>query len=568
LKHEVKRRAAAEAQIDVALTNMHHGLSMFDAGQRLVICNDRYIEMYGLDPEVAKAGVTLRQILEHAGGNRLPKGVAAAEYENELLNGLGQNSFWVEVRELNDGRTVSIAYRRLHDGGWVSTHEDITERRRIEQQMAYMAHHDALTGLSNRVMFRHRLESMMAGVGRGEALAVLSLDLDRFKEINDTLGHAMGDALLRVAADRLRQCVRETDLVARMGGDEFSILQPLSAMQPTEAAALAARVIEAISAPFELDGHRLAVGTSIGIAVSPNDGTDPDLLLRNADLALYGAKSERRGTFRFFESEMDQRMQARRGMERDLRNALVNGEFELHYQPIMDLRTNSVPSVEALVRWNHPERGRISPGEFIPLAEETGLIVPLGEWVLREACNEAARWPAHVSVAVNLSAVQFRNLELGTIILRALASSNLPAHRLGLEVTESVLLQDGDNAISILEQLRKIGVKIALDDFGTGYSSLGYLRRFRFDKLKIDRCFISDLAANADGSLAILRAIVHLGASLGMTTTAEGVETNDQLEMVRSEGCTEMQGYYFSAPKPASDMRKLLLELEKSATAA
>jgi diguanylate cyclase (GGDEF)-like protein len=356
----------------------------------------------------------------------------------------------------------------MADGGWVSTHEDITERRRIEERMAHMALHDALTGLPNRVLFRERLEEMLTHRRRGEAVAVLSLDLDHFKEVNDSLGHLMGDALLEAAAERLSKCIRETDIVARMGGDEFAILQTISAEQPTDATALAMRIIEAIGAPFELNGHLFTVGTSIGIAISPNDGVAPEHLLKNADLSLYRAKSDGRGTFRFFEAAMDQRMQVRRTMERDLRKALVNGELELHYQPVVNLDSGSVSGVEALLRWNHPERGLVSPGEFVPLAEETGLIVSIGEWVLRQACSEAAKWPAHIKVAVNLSAVQIKNRDLVSMVVNALTAAYLPAHRLELEITESVLLHDVDDALAALGRLRDLGVRIALDDFVTG----------------------------------------------------------------------------------------------------
>jgi diguanylate cyclase (GGDEF)-like protein len=396
---------------------------------------------------------------------------------------------------------------------------------------------------------------------------VLCLDLDRFKEVNDTLGHPVGDELLRAVAGRLRRCVRETDTIARLGGDEFAIVQ-ISRTQPTDATALASRIIEAIDAPFDIDGHRVAVGTSVGIAIAPTDGTDPDQLLKNADLALYRAKSDGRGTYRFFEQEMDQRMQARRKLELDLRRALVDGEFELHYQPFVNLDRNEVIGFEALLRWRHPERGMVSPAEFIPLAEETGLIVPIGEWALRRACREAIGWPDGIAIAVNLSAAQFRNRQLVQTVVNALAAAGLPATRLELEITESVLLQDAEAAREILLQLRSLGVRIALDDFGTGYSSLSYLRTFPFDKIKIDRCFIADLSTSAEAPLAILRAVTQLGATLGMTTTAEGVETEEQLALVRAVGCTEMQGHLFSPPRPAHEVPHLLLSAKRQAIVA
>ena len=434
--------------------------------------------------------------------------------------------------------------------GWVSTHEDVTEQRRIQKRVAYLAHHDSLTGLANRALLRERMDTALNG-GR-EIVAVLCLDLDRFKEINDTLGHATGDALLQALAERLRSCVRDADTVARMGGDEFAIIQHGST-QPEDSVALAARVIDAIARPYVINGQQMLVGTSIGIAISPNDGTQTDQLLRNADLALYRAKADGRGTYRLFEQDMDRRVQARRKLESDLRDALNKSEFELYYQPLVNLEHDAICGFEALLRWHHPERGKVSPAEFIPLAEETGLIVPIGEWVLRQACAEAAKWPGHLKVAVNVSAAQF-NPSLAGSVISALATAALPPNRLELEITESVMLQDGDAAFATLTALHDLGVRIALDDFGTGYSSLSNLRRFPFDKIKIDRSFVADLSlANVD-AIALVRSVANLGVSLGMATTAEGVETQAQLDLVRAEGCTEIQGYFISAPRPASEI--------------
>jgi diguanylate cyclase (GGDEF)-like protein len=431
-----------------------------------------------------------------------------------------------------------------------------------------MAKHDALTDLPNRVLLRERLEKALKARRREDDLAVLCLDLDRFKDVNDTLGHPLGDALLKAVADRLRTCVREMDTIARLGGDEFAIVQ-LAASQPTDATALAARIIGILSAPYEVNDHQLVIGASIGIALSPDDGTNPDELLRNADLALYRAKNEGRGTYRFFETEMDARMQARRKMELDLRKALVTGEFELNYQPLVNLECNEISGFEALLRWHHPVRGTVSPAEFIPLAEETGLIVPIGEWVLRQACAEAATWPTPIKVAVNLSPVQFRNRNLVNTVFSALSATGLAPQRLELEITESVLLQKSEVTIATLCQLHEFGVRIALDDFGTGYSSLSYLRSFPFDKIKIDRCFISDLTKNDGDSLAIVRAVAGLGRALAMATTAEGVETKEQLEIVRAEGCTEAQGFFLSPPKTAEKVaRQFLPRNENSANAA
>jgi diguanylate cyclase (GGDEF)-like protein len=394
------------------------------------------------------------------------------------------------------------------------------------------------------------------------------LDLDRFKEVNDTLGHSVGDALLIAVAERLRSCARETDTIARLGGDEFAIVQRVTD-PATETAAFARRIQEAIAAPFDLDEQHVSVGTSIGIAIAPGDGTEPDRLMKNADLALYRAKNDGRGTFRFFEPEMDRRMQARRSLERDLRNALVNGEFALHYQPLINIERDEICGCEALLRWTHPERGKVAPSDFIPLAEETGLIVPIGEWVLRQACAEAATWPAHIKIAVNVSVGQFKSGNLVGLVVRALAATGMAPQRLELEITESVMLQDENGAFEVLNRLHDLGVRIALDDFGTGYSSLSNLRKFPFDKIKIDRSFVSDLSAANVDALAVVRSIAQLGVSLGIATTAEGVETKEQMDQVRAEGCTEMQGFLFSRAVPADEIARLFLtQLREPANAA
>jgi diguanylate cyclase (GGDEF)-like protein len=400
---------------------------------------------------------------------------------------------------------------------------------------------------------------MLARPKRGVQLAVFCLDLDQFKDVNDALGHRVGDLLLQSVADRLRQCIRDADMVARLGGDEFAIVQ-VDATQPTDATSLASRLIEAINAPYELDSNQVVVGLSIGIALAPNDGLDPDQLLRNADMALYRAKADGRGLYRFFEPEMDARMQARRRLEIDLRKAIANSEFELFYQPLVDMQTEHVTGFEALIRWHHPERGLVSPVDFIAVAEETGLIVPLGDWVLRQACAEAATWPGAVKVAVNLSPIQFKNKNLLLSVVSALAASGLSPSRLELEITEAVLLQETDATLAILHELRGLGVRISMDDFGTGYSSLGYLRKFPFDKIKIDRSFIFDMSDH-DDSLAIVRAVIAMGNSLGIATTAEGVETRGQFKQLKLEGCTEVQGYLFSPPKPAAELKGLLASI-------
>ncbi len=390
----------------------------------------------------------------------------------------------------------------------------------------------------------------------GAAWAALCLDLDRFKAVNDTLGHPVGDLLLRAVADRLLACVRETDVVARLGGDEFAIVQA-NLGRPEDASELARRVVATLSKPFEIDGHVINVGTSIGIAICPADGSHVDRLVKSADTALYRAKAEGRNTFRFFEARMEERQRARRELETDLRQAIANQEFELYYQPLVDLRSDRISGFEALIRWRHPERGMISPAEFIPLAEEMGLIVPIGDWVLRQACREAASWPDAFKIAINVSPVQFKNPGLIDCVEEALRHSGLPAHRLELEVTETVLLAENDAILATLHSLRDLGVHISMDDFGTGYSSLSYLRSFPFDKIKIDQMFIRDLSTNTEAS-AIIRAIVGLATSFGMRITAEGVETPEQLKCLRLEGCHEVQGYLFSPPRPAAEILALI----------
>jgi diguanylate cyclase (GGDEF)-like protein/PAS domain S-box-containing protein len=445
--------------------------------------------------------------------------------------------------------------------------EDITERKRAEGRITHMAHHDSMTGLANRVLLRERLEHALARMLEQESrLAVLYVDLDCFKDVNDALGHPVGDALLRLAADRLRGCVREGDTVARLGGDEFAIIQD-SVQDEEQTNALARRIAEVIGAPFQVEGHDVTVSASIGIAMAPRDSADPDSLLKFADMALYGAKTDGRRTYRFFEPEMNARLHARRAMETDLRAAFERNEFELYYQPTIDIASGRIVGFEALLRWNHPERGLVLPGEFIALAESIGLIVPLGEWVLRQACAEAARWRDDVSVAVNLSPLQFKSANLVQTVMAAMAESGLPPRRLELEITESVLLQENEKNPATLHRLRDLGVRIALDDFGTGYSSLSYLRVFPFDRIKIDGSFVKELPRNVE-CVSIIRAVADLARGLHMMTTAEGVETAEQLDALREHGCTAAQGYLFSRPLPAGDIGGLMARHRRFVRAA
>jgi diguanylate cyclase (GGDEF)-like protein/PAS domain S-box-containing protein len=694
-QNDISRRQEEELKaqnerFDTALRNMSHGLCMFDGGQRVLIANHRYAEIYGLTSDQVKPGTTLRQIVEHRIARGLYAGANPEAYIKDRLAKFAEAS--VVVHRLSDGRAICVRRQPMRGGGWVSTHEDITERekltaeleqnhkllsqrtsrlqaiidnfpggitfldgdlrvvlandrarklldlpdrlfangpptleslfrfnaergeygkgdvgeqvakrmalaeartahafererpdgtvvevrgvplddggfvttymdaterRRSQARIVHMALHDSLTDLPNRVLLNERLEHALTRVKRGEIVAVHLLDLDHFKTVNDTLGHPAGDQLLKMVTGRLQKLVRETDTVARMGGDEFAVLQ-VAISQPADATALALRVIEAVSAPYTIDGQQVVIGTSVGIAVGPADGLAPDQLIRNSDLALYRAKADGRGTYRFFGPEMDAQMQARHLMEHDLRNALPAGEFELHYQPVVNLESNEISGVEALIRWRHPEKGIVPPSAFIPVAEEIGFIVPLGEWVIRQACATAAKWPGDVRIAVNLSPIQFRNPGFVQVVVSALAASGLAADRLELEITESVLLQDSEATLSTLYQLRGLGVRIAMDDFGTGYSSLSYLQSFPFDKIKIDRSFVKDIVDGV-GSLNIVRAVAAMANGLGMATTAEGVETKEQLDTVKAEGCTEMQGFLFSRPVPAEEIEALLL---------
>jgi diguanylate cyclase (GGDEF)-like protein/PAS domain S-box-containing protein len=685
-EYEARKKAeeqlrSSNLQLDLALNNMRQGLILYDSDSRVVLCNQRFLNMYGLSSETTKPGCKLRDVL----CQRKAVGTFDGDPDQYIAELVDHGRVETKVVQLPDGRMISVKNSPAPNGGWVSTHDDVTEQRRLEQErdrsqkflntivenapipifvkeasslryvlvnragenfwgtsraemigktshdvfakdeadliaardeqllrsdqpsiderqihtprngirnivarkltvceedgksryvvgviedvterklvekrIAHMAHHDALTDLPNRILLRDRLEQELTYVRRGGKLAVLYVDLDHFKSVNDTLGHSTGDELLKASADRLRRCLRDADFIARLGGDEFAIIQT-TLEQLTDAAILAQRLRdEMIRAPFELNNHHIVVDISVGIALAPNDSIDADQLLRSADMALYGAKSEGRGTYRFFEPDMDARMKRRRALEVDLRNALVNGEFELYYHPIVSVENNEVSCCEALLRWHHPERGMIPPAEFIPVAEETGLMVPIGEWALRQACSDAAAWPTDIRVAVNVSPLQLRNETWPQIVVGALAASGLSPRRLDLEITESVLMQNNEATLRTLHWFREVGVRIAMDDFGTGYSSLSYLRRFPFDKIKIDRSFIDDLLNSAD-TLKIVQAIAGLASGLDMITTAEGVETEKQLEIIRAAGCAEMQGYLFSPPRPAAEILRLIL---------
>jgi diguanylate cyclase (GGDEF)-like protein len=551
-----QRLAAERLQLSVAVNNIPQGLVLYDASARIVICNQPYREMFGLSPEVAKPGCTMHRLIEHRKETGSFDG-DVDEFCDAIIRTVSLGKATRQLTEAPGGRAIEIVNRPLKAGGWVATIEDITERTRADEKIAHLAHYDALTDLPNRVLFRERLEQALKAVRPGEQLAVLYIDIDEFKSVNDALGHAVGDELLKGVAGRLRMCLKASDVAARLGGDEFAVIQTAIKKQ-SETTQLVDEIYAAIRRPFECSGHLITTDASIGIALARGDGLDLDQLLRNADLALYGAKGDGRRTYRFFEAGMDARAKARRILELELRQAISDGGLDAYYQPVLNLEDGKISSCEALLRWRHPERGMISPAEFIPVAEETGLINELGRWVLNTACAEAANWPETVRVAVNVSPVQFRSRTLALNVASALAASGLAASRLELEITEAVLIHDDEGALEVLHQLRKLGVRIALDDFGTGYSSLSYLQRFPFDKIKIDRSFIKDLAGSGASS-SIVQAVVNIAAASDMTTTAEGVETEQQRNLLYILGCTEMQGYLFSPAIPAVEVRRLLV---------
>lgn len=483
-----------------------------------------------------------------------------AEQQVELANGqLRRTNQELEARVEERTRRLADANQRLK--------EEIADREELQARSHYLAYHDSLTGLGNRLLFKEQLEQALTDESvTPDSLAVLFVDLDGFKAVNDTAGHSVGDLLLKSLAAELRDLLPPTDRIARLGGDEFAILQMLG-VQPSSSIALAERIIEVAAHPQTIEGHDVTVGASVGIAIVRRGEMNAETVLKCADLAMYSAKSGGRGTFRMFDPQMDAIVQTKRSLERDMRTALAQGDFSLFYQPLVNLQTRKVTAFEALMRWHHPERGSVAPSEFIPVAEEMGLILQLGEWALRQACMEAVDWPDGIHVSVNLSPLQFAKGNLVSTVMSALASSGLPANRLELEITESVLLEKSERNIGILNHLRALGVRISMDDFGTGYSSIGYLRNFPFDKIKIDQSFVRDVLVD-EGSLAIVRAIAGLGVSFGMTTTAEGVETEEQMRCLNREGCIEVQGYLLSKPVPPVELARLLERLKAAGAPA
>lgn len=538
----------SNARFTAALQNMSQGLCMVDASQRILVANERYRQIYDLPQELTKPGTTLSEVLAFLceSGNYI--GPAPTEYLAAQLNNQ------TDIEKLGNGRVVLILRHAMEDGCWLTTHEDITERWRNEARVSFMAHHDALTGLANRAALIEKIEDACARHRRREEVfTVLLLDLDRFKQVNDTFGHPAGDELLKQVALRIKGIMQETDVLARLGGDEFAIVQLNDADQSDAAADLAMRIIRQIGEPFSIDEQIVNIGASIGIALAPEHGIHADDLLKMADLALYHAKSLGRNRYAFFEPALGQAVMEKHVLENDLRRALAQNEFEVHFQPIVDIKTLKMNSAEALVRWRHPEKGLIPPDQFIPLAEETGTILQIGEWVLHVACNEAAKWPSSVKVAVNLSAVQLRNSSLLDYIMCVLVETGLAPERLELEITETALIEHGAECLALLKKLKNLGITVALDDFGTGYSSLNQLTMFPFDKIKIDKSFTKGMTNRADCA-AIISAVLALAHSLDIQTTAEGVESVEQLRILHLAGVSSVQGFLIQRPCPASEL--------------
>ena len=549
----------ANRRFDVALNNMSQGLCMVSKSGSLLVANHKFSKLFGIRGELTP-GNNFNELEKHCSSEALRVIIA----RQESIDSQDRVDF---VEEFEGGHTISVSHQPMTDGGWVATYEDISQRRWAEARISYLAHHDSLTGLVNRTYFHDRLEpALVEASSGGTAACIFYLDLDGFKDVNNSFGHPVGDALLRDVGTRLRAWAREADLVSRLGGDEFGILL-IGIHGREQCAAMAVRLIEQVSMPYSIDGLSVAISISVGISIGPEDGSTADELIKNADLALYRAKSEGKRTYRFFDPEMDRERRARRALDTELRSAVIDEEFEVHFQPIVAVKELQITGFETLLRWNRPGHGNVSPGIFIPIAEENGTIEAIGEWVLRKACAQATTWPCTMYVSVNLSPIQFRSGNLLGVVRKALAESGLSAERLELEITETALLNETESTVATLHELRALGIRVALDDFGTGYSSLSYLRSFPFDKIKIDQSFVREVTTRPD-CVKIVRLIASLGASLGMTTTAEGVETARQLEQITAAGCDEAQGYFFGRPAPADKLRFLLGEISNAAVAA
>jgi diguanylate cyclase (GGDEF)-like protein len=550
-----EREAALAGQFDTALNNMPHGLCMFAADGLLAVMNHRFSEMMVLSDDLVHRGATATDIVGACVSAGSISAASGKMILSEIENSQARDIITADP-DIVRGRSLSWTFQPMSGGGAVVLLEDITERRNAEARISHLARYDELTALPNRLNFRDEIERLLTVPHDAEQLsALLFVDLDQFKQVNDTLGHPCGDRLLCAVADRLRAMLRPEDFVARFGGDEFVVFQQ-NIKSNEEAAGLARRIVDHLSERYKIDNHLVEIGASVGIAMTGR-GVSADTLMKNADMALYRAKADGRGTFCFFHDEMAQTVEARRILELDLRKALANEEFELFYQPLVNLKSGRIATCEALLRWNHPVRGTVSPVDIIPVAEDMGLIVDLGRWILRKACMECMKWPEAISVAVNFSPQQFHQRDVLSEVRYALEVSGLPPHRLEIEITESSLLRNTQLTHDVLSQLTALGVRISLDDFGTGYSSLSYLHNFPLQKVKIDRSFLEGI--DTDRPLTLLRGVARLSADLGMSVVVEGIETNEQLELISADGTvTEAQGYLFSRPVPAGRVRQLL----------
>ncbi len=543
--------------IKAAISHMAQGLVVYNANSELVFHNAAYRAIYKLRKEDLYHSMPIAEVIERQALSLGLDAEGVAEF-NSPFSQITTRS-WSAIRRLPDGRSVQLSRRSMRAGYFVVTHEDITDRVKMENEIRYAANHDNLTGLANRKAFLDSLEVGLKRARRGESIALLAIDLDGFKNINDTHGHATGDKVLKLVAERIRATARDTDVASRFGGDEFSIIQ-LPAQDVSDAESLSARIVEALAAPFSVDGHTLIVGASVGVALADEGTKDIESLMQNADLALYRAKTDGKGCYRFFDNKLNKIMRRRRIVEARMRSAVENEQFTLYYQPIVNVESRRVESVEALLRWN--DNGNwISPGEFIPIAEQTGLIIPLGDWVIQEACRQAAQWPKHVNVSVNVSPLQFRTNRLVGVLREALSKTGLEPSRLKIEITESLLIDETADVVATLHAIDDLGVRFALDDFGTGYSSLRYLTSFPFNRLKVDRSFVSDLPKSSQ-HLAIVRAAAALGRDLGIETVVEGVESPHQLEAVRAAGCKHIQGFYFARPTPPHELAEAITAAE------
>jgi len=565
LIEQTRKLAQLNSWFEVALNNMARGLSMFDADKRLIVCNALYREIYELPETLTQPGTHISDLVAyHAkkenGDDTFENRERQHKWIERHVAELARGKSFTHTQHLKNGRIILVTNQPLADGGWVDIQEDVTEKTRAQERIAWLARHDPLTETANRFHMREMLEQELKDLADGSWLAIHLIDLDRFKEVNDTLGHAAGDALLKAVAKRMRSTVRENDFVGRLGGDEFAVVQA-GVIADEQVSSLAVRLLKVLNSPFRVLGHTVRVGASIGVVMAPEHGTDPDSLLKKADLALYRVKSGGRGTYALYSPEFEQAANARVGLEQDLRGALAAGELELHYQPIINVDTREVTSLEALMRWRHPKLGPVSPTNFIPIAEDTGLILELGEWALHRACQDAMSWPDNVKVTVNLSALQFAEGDPAAMTARALERTGLAASRLELEITETVLMRNEERTLEALGSLRRLGVRISLDDFGTAFASLSYLRKFAFDKIKIDRSFVQELCERAD-CVAIVNAVTGLARALEIGAVAEGIETAEQLEKVKLAGCKEVQGFYFCKPVPASEVRAALRACE------